>query len=187
VYTGYLRHWGHFFVLLTLVTWLFAKHDRRRPVLLYGLAGLTMAVQIATNLRAVRTEIAEPFSGAQEAADYLRLNHLEDEPIMATYDHAASAIAGLIDRRFLWAETGSESQTVVFHNRRYDFPPEHDILVWSQQMIQERGRPILLILNFDLTESIPTLRTELLHLTKTALRADETFSIYRVSPQAIPP
>jgi hypothetical protein len=186
-YTGYLRHWGHFFVLLMLATWLFAKHDQRRPVLLYTLAGLTMAVQIATNVRAVQTEIAEPFSGAREAADYLRANHLEEEPILATYDHAASAIAGLLDRWFLWAETGTESQTVVFHNRRYDFPAEHDILTWAQSTVQERGRPVLLILNFDLKESLPTLKTDLLFLTKTSLRADETFSIYRVSLQPIAP
>jgi hypothetical protein len=186
-YTGYLRHWGHFFVMLTLAAWLFAKHAKGRPVLLYALAGLTMAAQIATNVRAIRTEIAEPFSGSKEAANYLRINHLEHEPILATYDHAASAIAGLLDRKFMWAETGTESQTVVFHNRRYDFPAEHDILTWAQSVVQDQGRSVLLILNFDLQESLPTLATDLLYVTKTALRADETFAIYRVSLQSIPP
>jgi hypothetical protein len=187
-YTGYLRHWGHFFVLLSLSLWLFAKYEKPRVVLLYFLGGVTMAFQIATNVRAVKTEIAEPFSGAQEAASYLREQHLDDEPILATYDHATSAIAGYLDRKFTWAETGTESQTVVFHNRRYDFPPEHDVLVWAEETVRDLGRPALLILNFDLRESLPTLRTDLLYVTKQALRADETFAIYRLSlQQAAPP
>jgi hypothetical protein len=186
-YTGYLRHWGHFYILLMLALWLFAKHDKRRSLLLYGLATVTMAFQIATNVRAVRTEIDQPFSGAQEAANYLRTQHLDQETILGTYDHAVSAIAGYLDRKFLWAETGTESQTVVFHNRRYDFPAEHDILVWAQATVQDLGRPALLILNFELKESLPTLRVDPIYLTKTALRADETFEIYRLSLQAPPP
>ena len=186
-YTGYLRHWGHFFLLLTLTTWLHAKHDRRRPALLYLLAGLTMSLQLVTNLRAVESEIAEPFSGAKEAAEYLRAQHLDQEPILATYDHATSAIAGYLDRKFLWAETGTESQTVVFHNRRYDFPAEHDILVWAHKTIEEEGRWVLLILNFDLRETLPTLKIDQLFSTKSALRADETFLVYRLSLQTIAP
>jgi hypothetical protein len=182
-YTGYLRHWGHYFILLILATWLFAKHDRRRPVLLYTLVALTMACQIATNVRAVKTEIAEPFSSAKEAAAYLRMEHLDQEPILATYDHAASAIAGYLDRKFRWAETGTESQTVVFHNRRYDFPAEHDILVWSETTMRELGRSVLLILNFDLQESLPTVRVDRLYTTKTSLRADESFVVYRLNLQ----
>jgi len=182
-YTGYLRHWGHYFVLLMLATWLYGKHDdkSRRPILLYGLLALAMLVQIATNVRAVKTEIAEPFSAALEAANYLRAQHLTEEPILATYDHATSGIAGYLDRRFLFAETGTEGQTVVFHNRRYDFPAEHDILVWAQATVRDMGRPVLLILNFEPIESLPTLRMELLYATKVALRADESFMIYRLS------
>lgn len=186
-YTGYLRHWGHYFILLTLAMWLFAKHDKRRPVLLYGLAGIVMACQIATNVRAVKSEIAAPFSSAKEAAEYLRLQHLDQEPILATYDHAASAIAGYLDRKFRWAETDTESQTVVFHNRRYDFPAEHDILVWAESAVRQLGRSVLLVLNFDLRERLPTLKVDQLYVTKSALRADEGFVIYRLSLEPTSP
>jgi hypothetical protein len=186
-YLGALRHWGHFFILTILALWLFAKHGKPRPFLLYGLAAVTMALQISTNLRAVKTEIELPFSGAKEAADYLRAQHLAEEPILATFDHAASAIAGYLDRKFLWAETGEASQTVVFRKGRYDFPSEHDILVWAEATIQDLGRPVLLILNWDLAESLSTLKIDWLYTTKPALRADETFTIYRVSLGPPPP
>jgi hypothetical protein len=180
-YTGGLRHWGHFFVLIILTLWLHAKHRKPWPVLLYSLATVTMALQIATNVRAVKTEIEFPFSGAQEAANYLRDQHLTEEPILATFDHAASAIAGYLDRKFRWAETGTESQTVVFRKGRYDFPDEKDILTWTETTIRDLGRPVLLILNWDLAESLPTLKIDWLYTTRPTLRADESFTIYRVS------
>ena len=182
-YLGALRHWGHFFILAILALWLFAKHRKPWPVLLYSLAGVTMALQISTNVRAVKTEIEFPFSGAKEAADYLRAQHLDEEPILATFDHAASAIAGYLDRKFLWAETGEESQTVVFRNTRYDFPSEHDILVWADDTIRRLGRPVLLILNWDMSESLPTVKMDWVYTTKATLRADESFSMYRLSLQ----
>jgi hypothetical protein len=156
-------------------------------VLLYSLAAIVMACQIATNVRAVKSEIDQPFSSAKEAAEYLRMQHLDQEPILATYDHAASAIAGYLDRKFRWAETGSESQTVVFHNRRYDFPAEHDILTWAEATMHELGRSVLLILNFDLRESLPTLKIDQHYATKTSLRADESFVVYRLSLQSASP
>ena len=191
-YRGYLRHWGHFLILIAICIWLYAKLTEQRRVLLYLLAIATMTVQIFTNVRAVRAEIDMPFSGAKEAADYLRTNGLAQEPILATFDHSASAVAGYLDRRFLFAETGEERQTVVFHDRRYEAPTDNDILVWARATIEELGKPIILLLDFELgPERLPDIKVEPLYLTKPCLRADETFRIYRVSLQsdfqALPP
>lgn len=186
-YTGYLRHWGHFFILVALALWLYAKRRPTRPLLAYLLAAVTMSFQIATNVRAVKTEIREPFSAAKEAAEYLRTHELQNEPILATYDHACSAVAGYLDRSFVWAETDSESQTVVFHNRRYDFPSERDVLEWAKARMERLDRPVLLLLNFTLSEGLPSLRIDLLYMTRPALRADESFAIYRLSPVPPPP
>jgi hypothetical protein len=189
-YGGYLRHWGHFFVLLVACTWLYAKFDRPRPILLYVLAAMTMAAQIVTCERAVRAEIDYPFSGALEAANYLRDNGLGKEIVLASYDHAASAVAGYLDRRFLFAETGEEGQTVVFHNRRYEAPSVHDILAWARDILQEAGTPIILLLNFDPGDKgLPDIKVDWLYTTKPCLRADERFWIFRLSlvPEASPP
>jgi hypothetical protein len=190
-YAGYLRHWGHFFVLLIVCVWLYAKQRKPHPALLYLLLGGTMALQMATCVRAVRSEIEMPFSGAQEAANFLRQNGLAREPMMASYDHAVSAVAGYLDRRFISAETGEEGQTVVFHNRRTEGPTVGEILKWGRQTIQDYNSPILLLLNFDPgPESLPDVKADLLYVTKPSLVADETFRIYRLSlipPPALPP
>ena len=178
-YAGYLRHWGHFFILLTLASWLFAKRRQARPVLLYLLATITMGSQFATNLRAIKSEIDQPFSGAKEAADFLRMHHLANQPILATYDHACSAIAGYLDpgsscgprqtpkARPWFSPTGDTNFPTALHPRvgRRQAPPA--------------GPPGRADPDFGLSESLPTLHTELLYVTRWALRADETFAIYR--------
>jgi hypothetical protein len=180
-YAGFLRHWGHFFVMLVLALWLFEKHSKRRPILLYGLVAMTLACQIAANARAIASEISEPFSSALDAANFLRSRHLENEPMLGIPDHATSPIAGYLDRSFIWPETGTAGQTVVFHNRRHGFATHRELLAWAQGQIHEKGRPVLLISSSQLEEGLPTLQTELLYATKIALRADETYAIYRLS------
>jgi hypothetical protein len=184
---AFLRYWGHSFVLLIACIWLHAQFKRPRAILLYVLTAITFTVQIATCERAVRAEIDMPFSSALEAANYLRSQGYDKMPILATYDHAASAVAGYLDRRFLWAETGEEAQTVVFHNRRNDAPSVHDILVWARGILEEARTPVILLVNFDPeAETLPDLDMEWLYTTKPCLRADEMFSIYRLSLRPAP-
>jgi hypothetical protein len=184
-YGGYLRHWGHLFVLLVACLWLHAKHATGPSRLLYALATMTMALQAITCVRAVRAEVELPFSGALEAASYLRDNHLDQLPILGSYDHAVSAVAGYLDRRFVSAETGEYIQSVVFHNRRTEAPSVHDILEHGRAMLRESASPVVLLLNFDpegeSVPDVPDVRMELLRVTNPCLRGDETFWIYRLT------
>jgi hypothetical protein len=189
-YPGYLRHWGHFFILLVVCVWLYTKHanGKQTPALLYGLLALTLVVQTITGIRAVKTEIELPFSSAQEAANFLRDHGLKDVPIFATYDHAASAVAGYLDGRFISVESGEEGQTVVFHNRRYEPTTAADVAALAHPVAQETHAPVLMLLNFDLAgEPIPGFTTELLYATKPSIRLDETFWIYRLTEEKLPP
>jgi hypothetical protein len=181
-YGGYLRHWGHLFVLLVACLWIYAKHGQSKTRLLYALTAVTLTVQIITNVRAVRAEIEMPFSGALEAATFLHESDLDRLPIVASYDHAASAVAGYLDRRFVSAETGEEIQSVTFRIGRTEAPPVHDILERGRTMLQRSTSPVVMLLNFDPgDESLPEVRAELLRVTKPCLRADERFWIYRLT------
>lgn len=188
-YPGYLRHWGHFFILLVICIWLYTKHAsaRQTPALLYGLLVLTFGVQTITGVRAVRTELRLPFSGAQEAANFLREHGLQDLPILATYDHAASAVAGYLDGRFISVESGEEGQTVVFHKRRYEATSAAAVAELAHPIARRTHAPVLMILNFDLGgEPIPGFTTEPLFATKPSIRLDETFWIYELTEQNPP-
>lgn len=189
-YPGYLRHWGHFFILLVVCVWLYVKQakDKPTPVLLYGLLAVTFVVQAITGIRAVKTEIDLPFSGAQEAANFLRDHGLKNVPIFATYDHAASAVAGYLDGRFVSVENGEEGQTVVFHNRRYEPTTAAAVAALAHPVAQQTHAPVLMLLNFDLGgEPIPGFTTEPLYATKAGIRRDETFWIYRLTEDRLPP
>jgi hypothetical protein len=63
-------------------------------------------VQIVTAVRVVRAEVAEPFSGAYEAAQFLRSRGWQNALLIGNGDYAATAVTGYLDRPFLSAETG---------------------------------------------------------------------------------
>jgi hypothetical protein len=181
-YGGYLRHWAHVFVLLVLLVWLHRKHSPRPPVLLHVLLGAILLVQGVTCVRAVEAEVEFPFSSGKQAAEFLRSQGLADEPILATSDHPTSTVAGYLDRRFLFVESLSEAQTVIYHNRRRESPSVPYILNLAKDMIRYRGKPVLLIVNFDMGgNSAPGVRCDLLLQTRPPLVAGEGFQIYRVS------
>ncbi|MBN2574307.1 MAG: hypothetical protein JXP73_07060 [Deltaproteobacteria bacterium] len=180
-YGGYLRHWAHAFVLLVLLVWLHAKHSKRPAVLLPVLLGATLLVQGVTCVRAVEAEVEFPFSSGKEAADFLRDHGLADETILATADHPASTVAGYLDRHFLFVESRTEAQTVVYHSRRCEDPSVPQILTLAKEIIRIRGKPVLLVVNRDMDgQNVPGVRYELLFETKPALRGDEGFQIHRV-------
>jgi hypothetical protein len=150
-YLGFLRHWGHFFLFLAVCAWLLAKQSGRSTRLMHLLLGTTMAVQIFTAWRAVRIELDRPFSGALEAATYLRDHGLAGDPVLATLDHAASGIAGYLDRRFFYPESGIEAgderQAVVFDRHRHDSPSPMRAVHLAAKLARRIGSPVLLLLN----------------------------------------
>ena len=187
-YLGFLRHWGHFFLFLVVCAWLLAKQSGRSRKLMHLLLGATMAVQIVTAWRAVRIELDRPFSGALEAANYLRDHDLAGEPVLATLDHAGAGVAGYLDRRFFYPESGIEAgderQAVVFDSHRHDSPSPMGALYLAAKLARRIGSPVLLLLNLDLEGgTLPDVRIELLHVTRPSVISTERFWIYRVRLQ----
>lgn len=187
-YLGFLRHWGHFFLFLVVCAWLVAKQSGRSRRLMHLLLGATMAVQILTAWRSVRTELDRPFSGALEAATYLRDHGLAGEPVLGTLDHAASGVAGYLDRRFFYPESGIEAgderQAVVFDRHRHDSPIPMGALYLAAKLARRLGSPVLLLLTGELAGTVsPDVKIELLHVTRPSVIPAETFWIYRVRLQ----
>jgi hypothetical protein len=189
-YVGYLRHWGHIWLLLLACIWLYVKHSKNThsPKLLYLLAGVTMAIQIVTGIRAVQMEIAMPFSSGKEAADYLRTSGFAKEPILASIDHPTSTVAGYLDKGVRFALTEKESQIVEFSKKRRAFFSVPDIFTWARAVSLQLRTPVILLFSYDIGgQTLPDATPELLYVTKQALRADERFWIYQFAPKGTSP
>ncbi len=185
-YAGFLRHFGHYFILLIACLWLYGKQGTRgqRGWLRHALLAITLAAQMVAGAFAVRTEIALPFSGSSEAARFLRAQGLADAPLVGSFDHHVAAVAGYLDRPFRSAETFERVRSVVFHNRRWPMGMPLPI-VFSVALAEAKsaGRPALLLLNRDSGGyALPDVTIESLYITAPSIVADEQFRILRVTP-----
>jgi hypothetical protein len=185
-YSGYLRHFGHYFVLLIACVWLHTKQrsEQRPRRLLHGLLAATMAVQVVTCSSAATAELELPFSGSLEAARYLRATELDQAPMVGSFDHAVSAVAGYLDRSFRSADTDEQVTSVVFHNRRWHARmPLPVIFEIAVREAKRAGRPAIVILTRDLEGyARPDALIEQLYVTPRPIVASEQFNIVRVTP-----
>jgi hypothetical protein len=184
-YSGFIRHFGHDFLLLIACIWLHEKQrlEAKPAWLLRGLFAVTLVAQIATCAAAVKREIQLPFSGSLEAATFLRSQGLADSPLVGSFDHTASVVAGYLDRPFRAAETNDIVTSVVFHRRRWQGLPLSVIFNIAVGDARSAGRPAIVLLNGGIgTYRREDADIEQLYVTKRSIVADEQFAIFRVTP-----
>lgn len=186
-YAGFIRHWGHYFILLVACIWLYLKQPavERPGRLMRPLLAATLMVQIIAAVVAVRAEIRLPFSGSLEAARFLRSQGLADAPMVGSFDHAVSAVTGYLDRPFRSAESYQKITSVVFEKRVWPMgaPPK---LAFDMALIEAKTlhTPTLVIQNIDIgSYARADAAVERLHVTQPAIVSNEQFWIYRVTPK----
>jgi len=188
IYPAALRHRGHYFILLLACLWLHEVERRGKPraYLAYALLGATLCVQIATGIAAMRTDHEVVFSDAQNAAKFMRDNHLQSLPVIGSTDHASSPIAIMLDVPFLFQETGETSQVVLEHNRR-QVPNPLLIMAMAVDLLTRTDK-VLLLLNYDNPAPVPAgYEAKLLYRGQAALMYDESYRIYELTHSAPPP
>ena len=177
---GQWRHTGSNFVLLVACLWLYARETRgREPArLLHGLFAANLLFLAITGVVAVRTDWRMQFSGAPEAARFIRDHHLENRPAVGNADHPAAQIAAILDRPFYMPVTGETTESIVFYQRRS--LPSHDQLVRDAQRLASRGDgTALIVLNHPLGASpLPGAEWSLVYQGKPTIVPDESFWIY---------
>jgi len=182
IYDGWLRHWGHYLILLVVAAWLLARETRLRASMrvVQAVLGIALAVQSVTGVKAMYLDFRQPFSSASEAARFISRTGRRNVPTVGDSDHPSSAVAGYLDSSFLYAQSGDMAGTVTFHNQRHDVAaPE---LVESARALAARSQGVALIVtNHDLTGVLaPGVAMSLLYHTAPSLIPDEEFYIYEV-------
>jgi hypothetical protein len=180
-YPGGMRHVGHFFILLLACGWLLKRDTapRRRLPIYWALLSFALVFQLVSTIRATRKELKEPFSSALEAADFLRPLLSDDARIIGSGDHQSSAVAGYLDRWFVFAETGDHAYSVTFHNRRHG--ADNNVLFGLASESLATGAPVFFVLTHPLdATSQQGLTASELHVTREAIVRDERYWIYRL-------
>jgi hypothetical protein len=125
VFGGFLRHHGHFFVLLIACLWLAGRSPewRRIPPVLDRWTGtdapwaraflaVILSVQLAAGGVLYAADLRRPFSAAEQVADFIRAQDLENLPIFASPSPPASSVAGALDRPIHYQGIGASGTFV---------------------------------------------------------------------------
>lgn len=182
-YVGHIRHWGSYFVLFLVVSWIARlERPKGRFVLNSVFLFLVGLCQVQGFVVAYKWDWKRPFSAAEDAAKAILRMKLQDLPLVIGPDWSAMAITAYLDRTFISSETEEVNQTMVFHGRRRQFSVE-GLIAKAAQVSHERHSSVLVISNRPLPRPAGVSNYVLLYQpTSSPLMGDETFWVYRVDP-----
>jgi hypothetical protein len=183
-YTGSIRHWGHFWTVFVVLSWLARRRfPSRRFWLNTAVLLVTGLCQVQGFVVALHEDWTALFSGAEMAADVIRRKGLADLPLVAGPDWFVLQIAGYLDKTYVSAETEEINQTVVFHNRRRPFSVEA-LVQRAVDVAHEKKGSVLVVSNRSLPHPTSPVRAfELMYSPESwAIHGDELFWVYRLDP-----
>ncbi len=195
-YTGSIRHYGHFLIVLVACLWLSTpasnmmasgKTPRRRPRKKHWLAPcsfssafltILLSIQAFTGIYAYTIDLIYPFSNSLETAQYIQSHQLENEVLFGYDDRKVVGVAGYLDRSLYFPNRESFGSFWRGEKPKLETPQAvaSSIDTFSQQQpsfIAITTGPIAA----DLTAAN---LTELARFDR-AIRQDEHFYIYRVT------
>ena len=153
-YAGYLRHDGHGFILFLACMWLavlypnenlsFANLDalgrwfapRQKSVF-----AALLVVQVAAAVIASAIAIKVPFSQAENAAQYLRANHLDKMFIVGDPDAPLATLAGYLQRDIYYPR-GDRMGTYIIWDTKRDIYPSKPILDVGEEKAAEQRQDV---------------------------------------------
>lgn len=182
VYTGAIRHWGHYFILFLTLCW---TARQRKPLRRGWLVPLVLTVIGACQLEsawvATKMDTTYPFSGGPEAATRLQQPDLARLPLVGGPDWAMPAVTADLERNFISCETQEVNQTLVFHGRRRFCSPFELLRKAADVSERNGGSPVAVVTVGSLPSSNLTAQAELLLRTRAPSLTGEDFAVYRVS------
>lgn len=183
VYRGTLRHFGFLFVAVVFALWVAAGSEPprwARTALIVTLSA-SLVLSTAFAMSTWRLEMRYPFSGAKDAAAFLRSHHLERRPIAAHPPAASEAVlAYLPPRRFWYPAEGRAGSYMRWDAAFWKFNAMPPDAVMNQALGHvARGSDLLILSNAPLAIA-PKYGLRLLYSTQGPVfgRPDERYVIY---------
>jgi hypothetical protein len=192
VFTGFLWHHGHLFLVFLASLWL-AGHGQREwrpPPPLERWAGLNtpwartfitaiLLVQVVGAAILYGYDIRRPFSASAPAAEFIRAEGLEGLPMAGSPAPGASSIAGILDRPIYYTSVGAPATFVPWNRhargRDRNFDMRH-----LRPFLDDQTSDALVILGSPFEGWDSELEVEELARFPSGLAARESYVLYRV-------
>jgi len=149
-----VRYTGFLFVTFVACCWLRVGEGRleRRERALRPLLTALLAIQLVAGSYAYLTDLASPFSASAAAAGYIREQGLDDRPMVGVLDYVAAPVAVRLEREIYFPQTRTSGSYVDWRNAagREELPSFNDVVTRAVDGLRRDGRPVLLILSFEI-------------------------------------
>ncbi len=198
VYTGSIRHYGHFLIVLVACLWLsmpvasnttdLEKIPRRRlkkkqPLLAprsFSSAFLTtlLSIQSFTGIYAYTIDLIYPFSTSQETARYIQSHQLENDVLFGYDDRKVVGVSGYLDRSLYFPNRETFGSFWKGQKPKLETP---QAVASSIDKFAQQQPSFIAITSEPIAANLTAANlTELARFDR-AIRLDERFYLYRVT------
>ncbi|NJP10038.1 MAG: hypothetical protein HC866_11610 [Leptolyngbyaceae cyanobacterium RU_5_1] len=167
VYLGYLRHYGHLFMLFLVCVWL-SSYYKQSNILIEKMRVLesiksfvayisSRKIQYFTGILYIHAfagifafsmDLIHPFSASQEVASFIRNQQLDKMLIVGSSDTAVSPLAAWLDREIYYPDIRRSASFVPWNDRQ---PVDSQgVLNQVSQLTTQNNTDVLLVLNYQL-------------------------------------
>ena len=191
-YMGYWRHHGFVFVALIAALWIAPScneyastwFNRKPPALsdiaLDRLFVFILLVHVAGVAIAAYQDYKYPFSGAKDAARFIREHELEKLEIIGDCSPQASAVAGYLSPRLFYYPDAARYGSFVRWDNKISVAKQSELLNKAAEIAMHQPEGILLVLNYPIESSDARhVNLNLLYISESPFVGDEKFYIYR--------
>ncbi len=183
-----LRHHGHLFVFLIACFWLLPSlvPTQRLAAMAtvlkrsYFLTTL-LVIQVFAGIYLYASDLALPFSAGKATAAYLQAEQLDRGAIAGYGQHQASSVSIYLNRPFYYPEIDKLGFSWDTETPRES--DEDNLVANLQAWATQSDQDVILVWNSPFEKQIPGYTITALDSFKSVLIRDESFYLYRLSPQ----
>ncbi len=161
VFMGFLRHFGHLFIMFIVCLWLERLYgddtsirwgflqmaadycNRHKSTFI----GALLAIHLIAGVHASVMEWLYPFSQARNTAIYIKQNQFDNLPIVGYADYPAAAVAGYLGQQIYYANSDRAGSFLIFDGPGTTEASESTMLERAHRLAAEKKSDVLLVLN----------------------------------------
>jgi hypothetical protein len=198
-FEGYVRHFGHLFIVLIVCAWLYEDENRKSDVhasgrsklLTVGLTSL-LVVQVIAGAYAYGMDIAYPFSAGKEAARFMKARGMDEMQIIGDIDYSIPSVIGYFDVKVFYPRGNRYGSFEIWDKKRTMNVNAKHVLAKAEELLDRDNRDVVIIMNYPELDTIAA-HTQMKHAFKkvaeykNSIVPDEAFCLYLLTRDSSPP